>query len=412
MKANNINKTIIKGHIRPRPNKKNVKYYDVILELGKDPITGKRKQIPFHVDGSYEDAQAVLIQKQAEYLNSELLIPSKMTVKTLVEQFKEMYVDLQGASSKRYYKGIFNRYILPYFGDVELQKLNSMQIQKLYNELLKCSPYTKKPLSPNTIDNLNNGFRCMLNYAVRMEYIKKNPIDNVVLPKIKTCKDIEVYTKEELCDLLEKIKGTDMELCVYLLLEGALRRGELAGLRYEYVDIENRIIKVRESLVEDENEKAVVSDCKSDSSRRDFVISDYTASLLKKQLQKYKENKLKLGKKFEDTGYVICQENGKPYQPKSIYRKWKRLLEAKNLRHIPLHGTRHSVVTLLMDYGVPVHVVQNLAGHASATLTLDTYTHMTKKSNGMASSVLQKEIFDKVNINEENTDTPILKLVK
>lgn len=392
----NTNKKVIKGHIRPRPNKENVRYYDVVLEYGVDE-NGKRIQKSVRVDGTKEDAEAKLIQLQAEYMNDELILPDKILVKTFAKEFLEVNVEMKSASTKKYYKEQIERYIEPFFGNVELQKLNTMQIQRKYNEWLKCSPYSKSPLSPNSVATINRAFKAMLNYAVKIELIKKNPINNVVLPKTKKRKDVEVYTQEELCKLIEVNKGSDMELAISLLIEGALRRGELLGLRYDAVDFENKKVKVDRSLVEDFEEKIAISNCKSESSVREFYVTDHTLSLIKKQLKKYKENKLKQGKNFLDSGYIICKENGEPFKPNSFYIKWKRMLEKNNLRRIAIHDVRHSVITMLMDEGTPVHAVQHLAGHSSATITLDIYTHLSKKSEKLPSQMLQKEIFDKVN---------------
>ena len=65
----------ITGSVRPRPNKDNVKYFDVILELGKDPLTGKRNRVRFKSDSdSREEAENLLTIKKAEYLQGDLLL--------------------------------------------------------------------------------------------------------------------------------------------------------------------------------------------------------------------------------------------------------------------------------------------------------------------------------------------------
>ena len=70
---------------------------------------------------------------------------------------------------------------------------------------------------------------------------------------------------------------------------------------------------------------------------------------------------MKYGKDFCNSNRVICKENGEPFLPKSFTRKWARTLEKHGLRHIKLHGTRHSAISLLLSEGVPIHLVQSRA---------------------------------------------------
>ena len=74
----------IKGSVRPRPNKKDVRYYSITLELGKDKITGKRKRVSFRCETTDRaEADAMLILKQAEYMKGDMLMPSDMTVEQI-----------------------------------------------------------------------------------------------------------------------------------------------------------------------------------------------------------------------------------------------------------------------------------------------------------------------------------------
>ena len=118
---------------------------------------------------------------------------------------------------------------------------------------------------------------------------------------------------------------------------------------------------------------------------------------LKKQKVKYKENKLRYGKEFHNTNFVICQENGKAFLPKSFTRKWARTLEIHGLRHIKLHGTRHSAISLLLSEGIPLHIVQQRAGHKDPQITLAVYSHVAKDKQNIVAEKLDNLIFSAVN---------------
>ena len=119
--------------------------------------------------------------------------------------------------------------------------------------------------------------------------------------------------------------------------------------------------------------------------------------LLRKQKIKYKENKLKYGKEFQNNNYVVCQEDGRPFLPKSFTRKWARTLEMYGLRHIKLHGTRHSAISLLLSEGIPSHIVQQRAGHKDPQITLAVYSHVAKDKQNLVAEKLDSLIFAAVN---------------
>ena len=121
----------IAGSVRPRPSKENVKYYDVILELGRDPLTGERKRVRFKSNSdSREEAENMLILKKAEYLSGEMLMPDERTVSEFMDEYLRDYVAVQSSPATfRDYKTNIDRYIKPMFGKVKLQELKQARIQ-------------------------------------------------------------------------------------------------------------------------------------------------------------------------------------------------------------------------------------------------------------------------------------------
>lgn len=384
-----VNKNIT-GSVRPRPNKNNVKYYDVILELGKDALTGQRLRTTFRCDtNNRKEAENFLLIKKAEYLSGDMLMPSERTV----EQFMKEY--LQNCIQEQYspatyndYKGTIERYIIPVFGNIKLQDLKRIHIQKAYNDWKTKSNLSNDPLKAATIKHINRIFKAALNVAVDEEYIKQNPTSKIKIGKDLETVTLDVYTVEEIRMLKKAVKDTDMELPVALLFDCIMRRGELLGLSYDDIDFKTKSVTIRHAYVESADSKCpVLKDCKTEGSSRKLIVSDYTIKLLKKQRACYMENKLKYGSDFCDSNRVICQKKGKPYLPKSFYTKWVRTLKAQGLRHMKLHGTRHSAISLLMSEGVPLHLVQQRAGHQDPKITLAIYAHVAKDNQEKVADV-------------------------
>ena len=150
-------KRTITGSVRPRPNKDNVKYFDVILELGKDPLTGKRNRVRFKSDSdSMEEAENLLTIKKAEYLQGDLLLPNDMAVEHFMNEYLEDYVRVQSSPATfRDYKTNIDRYIIPMFGKIKLQNLTKAAIQKVYNGWREKSNASNKPLKAESIRHIN-----------------------------------------------------------------------------------------------------------------------------------------------------------------------------------------------------------------------------------------------------------------
>ena len=390
----------VRGSVRPRPNKDDIRYYTVTIELGRNPYTGKRERIPFRVDTiDREEAEAFLTLKKAEYIQGDLIMPNNMTVEDLMKEYLEYVKAQRSPATGRDYAEKTATYIIPEFGKMKLQKLEKGKIQQTYNRWRNAkSPASDKSLRAESIRHINRIFKAALNYAIEMEYIKKNPTNGVRIGKDLTNNRVEVYTTDEIKELKSVVKGTDMELSVALLFDCVMRRGELLGLAFEDIDFEKNIVKIRHSWVESEDsKKPVLKDCKTDGSYREMVVSEETMRLLKRQKVYCKTICLREGKPFTGKQRVICKEDGNPFLPKSYTSKWNKTLKKYGLRHIKLHGTRHSAISWFLSQGVPLHIVQARAGHQDPKITLSAYSHVAKDDASRVADLLDNTLFSAVN---------------
>lgn len=389
-------KKTIAGSIRPRPSKENVKYYDVVLELGRDPLTGDRKRVRFKSNSnSREEAENLLIMKKAEYLSGEMIMPNHTTVAAFMEEYLKDYVAVQSSpATLRDYKTNIDRYIKPMFGKVKLQELKQARIQQVYNQWRTKSNASDKPLKAESIRHINRILKAALNKACELGYIKSNPTKNVKIGKDLMTKHLDVYSTDEIRTLKKAVKGTDMELPVALLFDCVMRRGELLGLCFEDIDFEKRTVTIQHSWVESEDsKKPVLKDCKTDGSYRKMVVSEETMKLLKRQQLLCKQICLREGKRFTGKQRVVCKQDGEPFLPKSFTAKWIDTLKKYDLRHIKLHGTRHSAISWLLSQGIPLHIVQARAGHQDPKITLSVYSHVAKEDEGMVADLLDEKLF-------------------
>ena len=163
----------------------------------------------------------------------------------------------------------------------------------------------------------------------------------------------------------------------FLFLATGMRRGELAGLRWQDVNLRTGQIAVRIQRTT-VNYDVVVNDPKTASSSGTVAIDAEVVEALRRHQRQQKSERLLMGEAWQDTGYVFVQADGRPYHPQRITRMCRRLAEKAGVPVIGPHDLRHTCATLLIEAGVPLKVVQERLRHSSYSTTADLYAHVTR----------------------------------
>lgn len=387
---------VVTGHIEPRKNTKGViTHYRAVINLGKDE-NGKTIK-PYLKANTLEEAEVLLIKMKADYINREFILPSEMTVSDYLNEWYDAYIVNQRSESTILdYRDIADRYLIPYWGKKKLQSLSTLDIQKTFNAWGIKSPLSDKALSEETLKHIKRVFNTALNKAVELEYLKRNPLKGVSIKSGRVKKEIEVFSEEEIVRLFSAVKGTDMELIVAFLFDTLARRSEALGARWSDLDMDTGVLTIQNTYIRTLEGSKFREGTKSSSSKRSMVLTDYTLNLLKKEKIKQKEIKLKFGEEYEDNDLIICQPNGRPYQASSLTQKWRRTLKKHGIRHIKLHGSRHSAISQLVALGMNIKSVQDRAGHKNIELTLNVYTHVNNLHKVKTAQIINDEFFKKV----------------
>lgn len=384
------------GHLEARRNTQGeITGYRAVIPLGRNKETGKKERIYGPVE-SEEEARRRLVQMQADLTRDELIIPKNKTVMQFMkdEWFPGWVKDQNGESTIKDYHEMMIRYIFPTFGNIRLNDLTTVYVQKTYNQWKSKSPVSNNGLSVETIKHVNRIFKCAINRAVDLEYIRKNPLNGIVIRAEKGSKhEVEVYSEKEFKMLIKAVEGTDMMLPISLLFDCILRRGELLGLKWDAVNFETGIISVHRTFIETLQGAVLKEGTKSNSSCRKIKCTEFTLKLLKQERIRQMQNKMLLGDKYSDEGFVICQPNGLPFLPKSFTRKWIRLLKVNSLRHIKLHATRNCSISFALAAGMAPHTVMKRAGHSNCSITLETYAKVSSDQQEVAAQIMSQSIF-------------------
>ena len=366
--------SLMSGHIRKRGNKW---YYS--FEVAS--LDGNRRRIERVGGNTKKEAEHALRKSLSDYEETgRVFEPSKASLADYMIFWLEEYVALN-LSKNTYdnYKTTIDLHILPLLGNKRLSSLTPETLQKFINQKHR-DGYAR-----STISIQHSILSNSLNQAVYpYKLIRDNPMQYVVIPRKKrektTRKDLKVLSLEEIQEIIDFIGKVNSFYIPFMIgFYTGMRRGEVCGLKWDKVDLEKGTIEVDKAMSHKDDEgNWVLGPPKNNSSYRKFFMGDTLTQILKEHKLQQKKNKLRYGNHYKESNFVCTKENGEFVSPYSI--KWS-CSNIKNKLGIDMgfHSLRHTHATLLLERGAPIKDIQKKLGHARASITIDTYSHLTEK---------------------------------
>ncbi|AYB38569.1 site-specific integrase [Brevibacillus laterosporus] len=379
----------MKGHVRKRGDK-----WCFVVELPRDESTGKRKQKWFSGYTQKKEAQQALTQKLHELQTGLTVDTSDMTVSQYMEYWLENYAKTSTRATTHYtYEQRVKRYIIPRIGHIKLKNLKTIHLQKMYSDLLKDgAKFQDGGVSPITIRHIHGLVHKALQNAERWQMVSRNVAQLVELPRVEK-KETIVLTREGVQKLVESVRGKEICIPVLVAVTTGMRYAEVFGLAWKDINFEKKTIHVRQQLIRI-NGVHQLSPPKTKSSERIISLSESLIGPLKQHKAEQAQSKLLFGPSYNIEGLVCCRpEDGLPYIPASVRRKFRRVLEEAELPCIRFHDLRHTVATLLLETGVHPKIVSELLGHTNIGITLDRYSHVSMTMQQEAIASLENAIF-------------------
>lgn len=351
--------------------------WTVVVDVGRDPVTGRRRQIKRAVKGPKRNAETLLVELLHQRDLGIDQPPGKLTVAEYLEQWLKDYAQTNTPPATfAMYRTMVHAHIIPALGSLPLAKLRPQAIQHLYNALLEHGRTDGKGgLSPKSVLHVHRILREALQQAVEWQLLTANPA-NATRPPRPTQTEIPMLSPEVLQGLLEAAGKTRLYALIYLAMMTGLRRGELLGLRWEDVDIERRTLAVRQALQRLTGQGITFRVPKTRSSQRSVALSPETVRTLRAHRQHQLEERLLLGPGYQDHGLVFTTPLGIPLDPANLRRAWEGIVKTAGTIDVRFHDLRHAHATLLLLQGTHPKVVSERLGHSSVRITLDTYSHV------------------------------------
>lgn len=297
-------------------------------------------------------------------------------IKDIAKRWLKYYRSTVKESTYNQTNRILNNHILSEFGNTYVDKLTVDRCEKAVYKWQNEAPISFKRFIRYT----NN----ILDYAVNLEIIDKNPMKRVIRPKVvkkhKEFKDF--YSKSELEKFLDCCKQSEslkVYLFFHLLAYTGMRKGEALALTWEDVNLSGATLTINKGLTLGIDFKMKIDTPKTVNSIRVIDLAPQTVAILKE----WKHEQLKLLFNMGVNGLNKKQLIFQDAENKHIYpskpTQWNdRICKKFNLRRIKIHGFRHTHASLLFEAGASMEEVKERLGHSSIKTTLDVYTHVTK----------------------------------
>lgn len=294
-----------------------------------------------------------------------------MKLKYIVMQYLENIKYSIKQKTYLFYLQMNDIYIVGFNKEISLNNLNEFiaSIKEKYS-------YSTTKLIKSLINR-------SLNFAFDNGLIKEKIVITLHL-KNQQIRKVQALEKQEQARLEKYILENEKKYHYGILLSlyTGLRLGEVIALKWQNVDIKNKLIYINKSVGSiSQNHKTLTieSSPKTQSSIREIPISKKLLDLMK------------VLKQHCLTDYVIVSHNGKQVNPRAYQKSFDNLLKKLHIKHYGFHSLRHTFATRLLEKGVDIKTISELLGHSSPTITLNRYVHTNIQNKRKAMEILTKK---------------------
>lgn len=350
------------------------------VDLGPDPITGKRRQ---ETRGGY------LTLAEAKdgldgYRDTLRITGGRgeaVTVAAWLDSWLAGRHDLAPTTRARYESAI-RLHLTPLLGRIRLPELTPEHVDRLIAVL--ADPAYAPPgrsgnryraqagLSSASVNRIVDVLQAGLNAAVRRRLIAWSPMVAVTPPE-EVNEPGQAWTPEQTKAFLEHAQDDRWLVAWRLVLLAGARRGEIAGMRWSDIDLDDGLWIIATNRVQVSGRVYE----KSPKAKRPRVVylDDATVSILRAHRAQQRRDRLAWGSGWTDSGRVVTREDGTEVQPEALSRRWRQLVAASGLPPIRLHDGRHTAATIGSVWaGVDDTTMRDRIGHASAAVA-ERYRH-------------------------------------
>lgn len=359
--------------VKQRGSNKVAVRYQLTVDTGY--ADGKRKQLRRRYETERE-ARKALADALGNVAAGTYVQPTTLTIEQACAEWLQSRHQIKPTSAAGY------EYVLQpvrsELGDIAVQNLTRRDLDELIvrlreGTLQRSNGRLRKPWSARSCNYMLTAIRQVLGQLVAEGLLVRN-VGLLVTRVSGKARKAQTFTPAEVTLVLGGIAHDRNRHAWHLALAG-LRRGEIAGQRWDDIDFEKKLIRICRTRVDIKGRAVESDDAKSDASNRTLPIPDPLLVELRAAKARQSAEKLQLKDAYNDDGYVVCNEAGDPYHPSTLSKLWSIAIADLDVPQIRLHDARHTCATLMTLQKVPIVLVSAWLGHADVSFTMRTYVH-------------------------------------
>ena len=348
---------------------------------------GNRKQKYFK---KLKDAKAWLVDAKFQVEHGTINVSGDISVDNW---YKYWITEIKSPNVRpntiRNYDDRFKINISPMIGRMSIKDVRPIHCQNVLNKM------AKDGYGNACIDHTRVTMFGFFQYAVDNDMIIKNPVTrSVKCTSGKPPKKVRALTLEEQEKFIAVARGTSMFNAYAFILQTGLRTGELVGLRWQDVDLEQRVIHVRQTM---EYRYQVgewrTGDPKTKHGFRDIPLTQEAVDILLEQRRKRSRLRV-IPIEFADIVF-LCRK-GTPTRNSTYDSKLFILCDKAGIRRFSMHVLRHTFATRCIEAGMKPKTLQKILGHANITVTMNTYVHVTEDEKAKELSRVENYLKSKI----------------
>jgi integrase len=357
------------GSLRQR----GVDSWELRVYLGVDPERGRERWATKTVHGTRRYATACLAEFVEEAGYARLRAG---TVSDLLDRWMAQASTAWSASTLRETRSIVEHHLKPHLGHLAVNKLATLDIDDLYQHLLRGGGPEGRGLAPGTVQRVHVVLHRALTQAVRWEWVWLNPARTASPPRVPPA-EVQPPSPDQVHRLLAHVEDRDPDFATYLWLAASTgaRRSQLLGLRWSEIDIAHAAIGFARAFVEGPT-GPVLRATKTHLAYR-VAIDRGTIRRLAAHRRRAEARAANSGLHLGGSAFVFSSrpDGSWPWLPNRVTKTFLAHRRDVHVGRFRLHDLRHFMATQMLNAGVPVPTVSDRLGHARASTTLNIYGH-------------------------------------
>ena len=354
------------GHIRRRGKSS----FELKYEAGVDPHTGRRITKYLNFKGTRREAQAKLTELLAAVAKGTHLGPNKITVAEFVRSRVDQWEasgKISARTAERYRYLVENQ--ISHIGTKQLQRLRPLDIEEWHTTLRSRGRADGKGgVAARTIKHAHRVLSKALTDAAKNHLVINIVTKLEAAPKVP---DEEMVIAQDVPTLVAKLKASGGRLYVPAMLSlfTGMRRGEVLALRWGCVDLDGKVIKVREAIEPTETHGIRFKAPKSKAGRRDITLPDILVGVLRDYRREQLESRLKLGAgKLQAEDLLFTDIEDGPLSAGAFSAARGDYAAKVGIPEVTFHALRHA--SQLIDAGVDIVTISKRLGHTKPDIGL------------------------------------------